>query len=375
MTFSTGSAAAERDGAQISKAEVNQMARFARRLDRLFTFEPQSCSLKATMPASPPILFTRLAVSVLAAATSLFLIAGFFGKFHPALDATSHLRIQSAVFGVVLALALLIMRRRRLGGFTLLAAALGLATSVGPQFSFPTGAAIAASTSDPRPAYKLLQLNLLYNNSTPEKVLSLIGEYRPDVITVEEVSGLWVDKLGLIAAAYPYRLLCRSVAIISRRPFDETRDKRCEAGQRFASAAIDFGGRTVGIAVVHLRWPWPYSQAAHLDRLAPALRSLGPVALLGGDFNAATWSATMQRIANETDMMIAGDLGATWLSRRLPRTLRAAGLPLDHVLAKGLEIRRTRLLHDIGSDHWPLLVEFSFSDEDERLPTAVAMAQ
>ena len=40
--------------------------------------------------------------------------------------------------------------------------------------------------------YRLLQFNLRFDNRTPEKLLSLIGRTKPDVITLQE--GL--DKVG-----------------------------------------------------------------------------------------------------------------------------------------------------------------------------------
>ena len=56
-------------------------------------------------------------------------------------------------------------------------------------------------------------------------MLSLIGRVRPDVVTLNEVSAMWAEKLALLSSAYPYRIVCTmdnragGVAILSLRPF------------------------------------------------------------------------------------------------------------------------------------------------------------
>ncbi|WP_352977634.1 hypothetical protein [Mesorhizobium sp. M1378] len=72
-------------------------------------------------------------------------------------------------------------------------------------------------------------------------------------------------------------------------------------------------------------------------------------------------------------------VGPTWLYRRLPDFLRFAGLPIDQVFSKGaIIIRSASKLEDTGSDHLPVLVEFSLrSDEQKPLDehqTATALA-
>ncbi len=50
----------------------------------------------------------------------------------------------------------------------------------------------------------------------------------------------------------------------------------------------------------------------------------------------------------------------SWLPFELPRSLRSFGLPIDHVLTKGVvAVQQVTLLEAVGSDHWPVLVEFT----------------
>ena len=59
-------------------------------------------------------------------------------------------------------------------------------------------------------------------------------------------------------------------------------------------------------------------------------------------------------------MTPAGPAGPTWLYWRLPEFLRFAGLPIDQVFTKGeVIVHSVNTLETVGSDHLPVLVEFS----------------
>ena len=56
--------------------------------------------------------------------------------------------------------------------------------------------------------------------------------------------------------------------------------------------------------------------------------------------------------------------GPTWLQIKLPDFLRFAGLPIDQVFSKGaVLIHSASRLEDTGSDHLPVMVEFSLRPE------------
>ncbi len=299
---------------------------------------------------------------------SLPLVAGFFGRVHPAFDSFAHFRVHLAVLLIVCALPMLVGALRREG---LVAIAFGLAaiTSVTGS-SFVPGMRPLYATFAPRPddapVYRLLQMNLRFNNPEPEKFLSLVGRVRPDVITLDEVSDMWSQKIALLFPTYPYRLVCElgnyagGVAILSLRPFAEGSEGRCIDGGTFGLARFDFAGRNIEIGALHMHWPWPMDQAAQLAALAGDLAGLSDNALIAGDLNAVPWSATTARIAEAGALHRIGPIGVTWLYRRLPEFLRFAGLPIDQVFAKGaVRVHSAKTLDAAGSDHLPVLVEFS----------------
>ncbi len=305
-------------------------------------------------------------------AVSLALVPGFLGEFHPALDAFSHLRVHLAILLALLSLALLFTALRvvavaalvfSFGAFATTSDTLRIPGLLPVQAGFEADAGESA-------VYHLLQMNLRYNNPTPEKVLSLIGRTQPDVITLDEVSEMWKGKLGLLAAAYPHRIVCPypnrifGVAILSRRPFAPGSEPQCYIRGALAIAKVDFGGTPVDIAAIHVGWPWPFEQRWQVGEMATPLRFLAPTALMAGDCNAVPWSATVRHLARAGGLNVMPSLGPTWQFIDLPEFLRFAGLPIDQVFSKGaVLIHSATRLGPTGSDHLPIMVDFSLRPE------------
>lgn len=313
-------------------------------------------------------MFTRRLAPFLAVLTTLAsvpLVLGYWGRVHPAFDSLAHFRLHCAALLLVFAVPLVLARGwRRIGA---MGAALALATMSATLLP-ATGAGPAAATpGDAGPArYRLLQLNLRYDNPTPKRVFALIGRTRPDVITLDEVSAMWREELKALEAAYPHRLICPppahigGVAILSRRPFRHPSMTSCADRGAIGLATVDFGGAAVDVAALHLGWPWPFGQHRQIARVAPSLNRLGASAILAGDFNAAPWSVTARRVATAGGLTPLGGIGPTWMTPFVPEPLwRLAGLPIDQIMTKGrvvpLSVRR---LEPVGSDHLPVMLEF-----------------
>ncbi|PTE09377.1 AP endonuclease [Mesorhizobium helmanticense] len=314
-------------------------------------------------------------------ALSAALVAGFFGTLHPAFDSFAHFRVHLAVLMALCALPLLATSFRLQAAAALVFAVAAYATTSLPlPRLWPVQAAYEAKPGDQavypgdQAVYRLLQMNLRFDNPTPKKVLSLIGRTNPDVITLDEVSEMWTTELGYITSAYPYRILCPypngvfGVALLSRRPFAAGTKPFCERRGAMAIATVDFGGIGVDVAAIHLSWPWPREQPWQIGELAEPLASLGETAIMAGDCNAAPWSAAVRRVASLGKLTVMPSAGPSWIYRKLPDFLRRyAGLPIDQVFSKGgVMIHSASRLEDNGSDHLPVMVEFSLRPEEKK---------
>lgn len=302
----------------------------------------------------------------------LLLFAGLFGAVHPAFDSLAHFRLHLALLAGLTALPLLATGLRIPAASALLFALAALTTtgvSALPGLG-PVQAAFDARPDD-RAVYRLLQMNLQFDNPTPEKVLSLIGRTQPDVVTLDEVSEMWEDKLSLLIDAYPYRVICPfpngvfGVAILSRRPFAAGAEPRCFDRGALAIATVDLGGRTIDVAAIHLGWPWPFEQWWQIRKLSEPLSTLAETTIMAGDCNATPWSAAVQRVAAVSGLTLMPSVGPTWLYKKLPAALEFAGLPIDQVFSRGdVQIHSARRLESTGSDHLPVMVEFSLKPSD-----------
>ena len=322
-------------------------------------------------------LLWRLALSAALAGLGAGVGFGYLGRLHLAFDSLSHLRLHLAALLVLLSPVLLAARLRVEAAFAALLGIAATVQTVGPQTATPLDAA-----HEP-PVYSLLQLNLRFDNPTPEAALSLIGAVRPDVMTLSEVSELWRDKLALLEAAYPYSLICPppshvgGTAILSRRPFAEGFEPRCGDRGSLAHVRLDLGGRTVEVVALHMGWPWPFEQPWQLPRLAPLLGDVGDTAIVAGDLNAVPWSHAARRIAEAGGVRILRGIGPTWLDRRLPSTLRPwIGLPIDNLMVKG-GVTPTGLttLESPGSDHAAVLLEFAVAGREGETEVRVVSSE
>ncbi len=316
----------------------------------------------------------RPSLTGIAAATlALLTLLGFGGRLHPALDSLGHFRLQFGVLLLVFAVALLARRRWRTGLGSAAGAALALFT-VAPHLGTPRIGAAQATAEAQRPVYRLLQLNLRFDNDDQSGVLATIARADADVITLQEVSAPWRERLKLVAARYPHQLVCGSArrgggpAILSRRPFAGAVSPvtHCPIRGMLAVAPVDLGGRAITVASLHLGWPWPHRQPLQLDWLDAMDDGQFAPDLLAGDFNAAPWSETARRVRARTRLGQVEGIGLTWLHHALPAKLRPwIGLPIDQIMTgAAIEPLSAHTLPDAGSDHAPLLLEFSVLRSD-----------
>lgn len=310
------------------------------------------------------ILPAVLALGVFA--VSLPLVAGFWGRLHPALDSMAHFRLHLAVLIALLSAPLLFVKGWRQIGAA--GTVLGIATLSATLLSFQSaaGSARAEPTDTPAARYRLLQLNLRYDNATPKRVFSLIGRTKPDIVTLNEVSGMWMKELEFLEATYPYRVICPpparigGVAILSRRPFADPEAFACYDRGSMAVATVRLGAEAVEVGALHLGWPWPFEQHRQVSRVTPVLERFPDTAILAGDLNATPWSVTAHRVAAAGQMNLMPGIGPTWMKPILPERLRRlVGLPIDNLFTKGRIVPLTvERLEDVGSDHLPVLLEF-----------------
>ena len=317
--------------------------------------------------------WVRGGLTLLALLGGAGIVVGFFGaSFHP-FDSVSHFRLTLALVLVLVSIAAIPARARLAGILALGFAVLGLATTLPvllPQ----------EETMAPRgqPSYTLLQMNLLYDAEDKSEAIRRIAETRPDVVTLEEVTDEWRALFEVISERYPFQTYCGlendrdGVAVLSRRPF--LGEALCQPRQGRVTQGVDLNGRNVAVTALHLDWPWPKYHWKQIAEMSSSLSAGDRPALLGGDFNAAPWSAAVQAVADAANLRIVEGIGPTWLTIRFksfwPRWL---GLPIDQIMVSpDIMVEDVETLDRTSSDHLPVLLRFSVRPSEPTPSRAVA---
>ncbi|MCU0794029.1 MAG: endonuclease/exonuclease/phosphatase family protein [Opitutaceae bacterium] len=227
---------------------------------------------------------------------------------------------------------------------------------------------------------KILFANILSSNSSPERLLALIAAEQPDLIALLEVNARWRAQLeSALGAAYPFAFYKNrednfGLAVLSRRP---PLSGRVEYFADVETPSFDFnlehGDRHLRILLTH---PLPPGDTAsttlrdqHLDDLANWMRFVSeltpagsptPVLLLG-DFNATPWCPPLRRLLAAGGLRPAA-LGHAALPVTWPVPIPFLRVPLDHALLNpALVCTSYRVGPDIGSDHYPVLLEIQIA--------------
>ena len=288
---------------------------------------------------------------------------GYLGFVHPAFDTITNFRVHFLIALTVLISALIVSYNIKFILISLLLATSGFVYVIASQ-----GETQVAQEPDDsnRQTYTLLHLNLYYKNASQGKVVDLIERIDPEIIFFNEMSESWKQRLKGLISSYPYTYYCPEWQQIGGNKiysrFAMIPDSEyCHPYSAMASTDITIENHIVTLGSVHIRWPWPASGPAQVDKLRPFLNRLGHSALISGDFNSVSWSWLVRRFAQYGNLQLIDGIGPTWLFQLLPISwVKLLGLPIDHVMVKGrVKLIEARTLEAVGSDHLPVLVRFS----------------
>ncbi len=225
-----------------------------------------------------------------------------------------------------------------------------------------------ADISQPVPAdaqkIRLLSLNILDSNlEGATAVADTILASGADVVYLLEARPLQT-QFGRLASTYPHRIGCGiatdtcDLVILSRHPFG-ARSYRSLSDlrrDRFALVDIDFGGRKIHFAAIHLSKP--YFDDYHTFELIIAgsiIRKLTGDVVIGGDFNSASMAPDMQRFFRRFNMRTGDQEPATW-----PVAAGPFGIAIDHIYATpGILIETLRAVDSNGSNHFGLVADMA----------------
>ena len=296
--------------------------------------------------------------------TSFFSIAAFGGRSWWLFELATHFRVQ--YFVVLTICALLFLSRKKLAG-AILAGSLAIANLL---IVFPIDPPVHANSENSRSegmVLRALLANVDHNNVSYHQFHNLVETTNPDVLVLVEVNDEWMETLGKWASRYPFQKILPlkqyGLGVLSRTPFKNA-EFRILAPDRLPSVIIQFHLENQDFVLVgahphspvrpiELEWRNQY-----LNELAHLISSQNTPIVLLGDLNTTPWSPYFEDFITSTklrDTRPGYGLGATWPAKVWP-----LWIPIDHCLvSSGVFIHNRQVGPEFGSDHYPLLVEFS----------------
>ena len=287
-------------------------------------------------------------------------LLGFLGRLHWTLDLFSHFRVQYMQLGLILIGIALWRRQNKRAGALILLACINYAFVLPLYFEKP-----APATEKPARA---MLMNLYAGNGNTEQVLEAIRNADPDILLLEEVTPRWATELAVLKTDYPHRIAepqegCFGIMLLSKYPLEH--GKMVEigtAGVPSIIADVYLPQGTVSIIGTHPLPPVGAEYSKHrnnqLAELPCIVKKQPYPVLLIGDLNTSPWSPHFTQLVHDSELknsMKGFGFQPTW-----PSNNRLLRIPLDHLLhSPEITIHNRVVAGDVGSDHFPLIVDFS----------------
>lgn len=287
-------------------------------------------------------------------------LLGFFGRYWWVFDLFSHFRVQ--YFFIYLTVSIIALAISEM--FTAGMAAIFALVNVTPILPLYTH---KKRRTAPQNTYRILLANVLQKNTAYHKVQRLIQKHSPDYVILIETNADWINEMRVLEDEYPFRINADrndnyGVSLFSRIPPREA-DIIYFGDRRVPSivSRFELNGECLAIVCTHPPPPkgWLNSRNRNqqLNDVAGFIRTQDAHVCLVGDLNITPWSPYFKGLLEESGLInsaVGFGIQPTW-----PVGMPLLRVPIDHCLvSSGIQITCRTVGPDIGSDHFPVLMDF-----------------
>jgi len=215
--------------------------------------------------------------------------------------------------------------------------------------------------------FDLMSFNILIYNNNGAAIADMILSRSPDVVYLLEAAPIY-GELQRLNEVYPYHAGCVRQAtcdliMLSKTPLNDIAIHSLSefSPNRTIFATTEIAGQPVNLVAVHMTKPYfDFAAEGEAFTLARYLEQLtGPV-VVAGDFNAAPWSRTLQRLATNADLVHAPSYPTTW-----PTEAGDFGVPIDNVFTRSpATVEQVAAMADpMGSNHRGLVARIAIKQQ------------
>jgi len=304
-------------------------------------------------------------VGVVLFLATLGTVAGFLGKLYWILDNFSAFRVQYCFVLSVCAVILGVGKRYKMSALAFVFAMLNLVLILPFYFGEDAG----HSAQEP---LKLMMFNVNTWNSGYDAVLDYVKEVDPDFVALLELNPVWWRNIEPLLERYPYyekRLHSDNygVAFLSKYPMNaEVVTGLCNLDVPSIIADVEYDEQKLTVITTHPLPPvgelYFTNRNQQLENLAQLASSIEGNIILAGDLNTAPWSVFFSEFVDDSGLRDSSrgfGVQPSW-----PTMVPFLYTPIDHCLvSENVVIHDRQTGPDLGSDHLPVVVEFSLLDE------------
>jgi endonuclease/exonuclease/phosphatase (EEP) superfamily protein YafD len=227
-----------------------------------------------------------------------------------------------------------------------------------------------ATTTSRQHTLRIMVANILMTNRSAEKFLQVVNQAEPDILIVDEPDAWWAEQLRGLDAVFSHQTKyplenTYGMIFFSRLPVVRSEVKFVvEDDVPSIHSIIKLrSGQPVELISLHPRPPQPNvdteERDAELVLVGREVRRSPYPSIVAGDMNDVGWSHTselFQKVSGLLDPRRGRGFYATFHAKY--PFLR---YPLDHLFhSEEFRLVSMRVLDDVGSDHFPLLVVLSY---------------
>ncbi len=306
----------------------------------------------------------RLLSLILVLLTGLFTVTGYLGSFWWMFDLTSHFRVQYFLAATGLSVVMGLQERYRWCGFAVFLALLNLYSFV-PLYHGGSNPDVTSGGS-----IRMMFYNMSSGNQNFEDIVRYVEKEKPEIFVLMEVTPNMVDELrDLLPEIYEIeeKLERRDnfgISLFSKRTVTDAEVVYFPPELAPSIVArVPVVGRELTLVSTHPVPPGSARQTKWRNRQIRAVADFcseqkSPV-VVAGDFNTTSFSHVHDAFLDRSGLRDARNgfgIRPTWPSFLYFSPLQIC---IDHCfVSPEIEVRDHRVGPDLGSDHYPVMVEY-----------------
>jgi len=213
---------------------------------------------------------------------------------------------------------------------------------------------------------RVAHFNVLCSNRQFQKMADSARATRADLLSFQEVSADWGDKLEqLLAEEYPYyqvttdqQHVSRGLAVFSKYPLENVQTIYWDGMPNIAGDVL-VQGKAIHFIASHTQSPRNLGRYQHrnqhIRRIARYIKTIDRPVLAIGDYNVVPWNPIIQELTQATELLHSH----TGWQPTFPAHLRGMGVPIDYIFhSPEFQCRKFKALPASGSDHRGVVGEY-----------------